>query len=50
MGNGDDILMWPNGTWCYSYERGDYLWLSDDYIRIKCESAEWYEIVADNEK
>jgi len=29
--NSDDICLWPDGTWCYWNEIGDYSYMSDDY-------------------
>lgn len=33
--NPDDILLWPDGTWCYSSDLSEYAFMSDDYEVIK---------------
>lgn len=30
----EDIVMWPNGTWCYRYEIHEMNHMSDDYFNI----------------
>ena len=31
----EDIILWPDGIWCYRHELAEYGWLSDDYIVIE---------------
>jgi len=37
----DDILEWPDGTWCYRHELSDMQWMSDDYTTIPVGSERW---------
>jgi len=39
----DDILVWPDGTWCYRYELREYAHMSDDYTVLSFGTPE-YEI------
>ena len=32
--SGDDILLWPCGTWCYANEIAEFSFMSDDYERL----------------
>lgn len=41
----DDIIVWPDGTWCYRRDLDDYGWMSDDYIVFPVDSAEWHDHV-----
>ena len=44
--NGEDILLWPNGSWCYRYELEDnFGHLSDDYVVIPVDTPRWQEVV-----
>lgn len=38
----DDIIVWPDGTWCYRYDLPGYSWKSDDYKVLEQESEDWY--------
>ena len=39
--SGDDILVWPDSTWCLRSEVAEYSHMSDDYIVIPVDSADW---------
>lgn len=39
--NPDDILRWPDGTWCYRGNHGEYGWMSDDYEVLTPEHPEY---------
>jgi hypothetical protein len=41
-----DVLLWPDDTWCYRFERkdGHMDWMSDDYRVIPYFNAEWLEV------
>ena len=32
--NPDVICIWPDGTWCYTFELADFSHKSDDYTRV----------------
>lgn len=38
----DDILIWPDGTWCYQFELHEMQWMSDDYERLQFDSPEYW--------
>lgn len=42
---GNDVVRWPDGTWCYRDDLPEYTWMSDDYEVIPHESPEWDLIV-----
>lgn len=37
----DDILRWPDGSWCYRYELPEMAHKSDDYEVLSAGSAAW---------
>ena len=37
----EDIILWPDGTWCYRHELAEYGWLSDDYIVLEYGTTRW---------
>jgi hypothetical protein len=43
--NLEDILMWPDGTWCYRHELSEMTHMSDDYRVIAFDSAEYKELM-----
>lgn len=36
----NDILVWPDGTWCFREVEQEYAWMGDDYIVLPAGSAE----------
>jgi hypothetical protein len=44
IGDKDDVLVWPDGTWCYYFERAEYSHMSDDYRVIPYLNAEWFAV------
>ena len=41
----EDICLWADGTWCYAEVVEEYLtFMSDDFERIKFDSARWHEV------
>lgn len=44
------ICVWPDYTWCYLNEIGDYLWKSDDFevVKINLTEEEIEEKIAQN--
>lgn len=47
--DGEDIIRWPDGSWCYRAELGEYGWKSDDFEAVPFGTAEWERIVAEEE-
>lgn len=43
----EDIIRWPDGTWCHRSELHEYGWMSDDYETVTFGSPEWERMVAD---
>lgn len=41
--NLDDVMRWPDGTWCYRDEKFEFTWMSDDYEVLYYDSIEWWE-------
>ncbi len=42
----DDIIVWPNGTWCFRSESSQFGYLGDDYQVLPSGSADhtaWLE-------
>lgn len=37
----DDVIEWPDGTWCYRHELDAYAWKSDDYRVYLDGSSDW---------
>ena len=35
---GGDIIVWPDGTWCFRYELHEYTHMSDDYLVLPIDS------------
>lgn len=38
----DDIMRWPDGSWCFRYELPQMTHMSDDYEIIPFGAADWY--------
>lgn len=36
----EDIIVWPDGTWCYREDLEQYSWMSDDYIVLPVDTPE----------
>ena len=41
----EDILLWPDGTWCYRYELKEMTHKSDDYGVLYFDSEEYNEFL-----
>lgn len=37
----EDILVWADGTWCYRETLHEMSHMSDDYVTLPADSAEW---------
>ena len=31
----EDVILWPDGVWCYRHEMTDYTYKSDDYVVLE---------------
>ena len=41
----EDVVLWPDGFWCYRYELPDMSHRSDDYEVIEYDTDRWAETV-----
>ena len=32
--NNEDLVIWPDNSWCYTEEVEEYHWKSDDYVVV----------------
>ncbi len=46
--NSDDIIRWPDDTWCYRDELPGYNHKSDDYEVILYASPAWHQFLKDH--
>lgn len=37
----EDVLVWPDGIWCYRHELSEMNHKSDDYVVLSFDSEEW---------
>ena len=37
----DDIVIWPDNTWCYRNELHEMSYMSDDYVTVSVDSPEY---------
>ena len=37
----EDVILWPDGTWCYRYELVEYGHTSDDYVVLEYGTTRW---------
>lgn len=40
-GDPSDLILWPDGTWCFKSELHEYSHMSDDYVVYPLMSDEW---------
>lgn len=44
----EDIMLWPDGTWCYREDLEDYLsFLSDDFEVVPFGTPRWEQVTGD---
>lgn len=41
----DDIVVWPDDSWCFRSELEEYTWKSDDYRWILISDSEYEEFM-----
>ena len=41
----EDVILWPDGTWCYRHKLTEYGYMSDDYIVIESGTAMWSSFI-----
>lgn len=44
--SGEDIMLWPDGTWCYRDEVAEFTHMSDDYEVVEAFTDRWLEIIS----
>lgn len=32
--NNEDLIVWPDDSWCYAEDLEEYPWKSDDYVLV----------------
>jgi len=37
----EDIIVWADGTWCYRHDLEQMSHMSDDYLVLPYDSADW---------
>ena len=37
----EDVILWPDGTWCYRHELTEYWHMSDDHTMLEYGTAMW---------
>ena len=37
----EDIILWPDGTWCYRHQLTKYGHKSDDYVVLEYGTTSW---------
>lgn len=37
----EDVIVWPNGSWCHRYELHEMTHMSDDYEVLQFDSPEY---------
>lgn len=46
----DDVIMWPDGMWCFRDELPGFSHKSDDYRVISVDDDEWDVFVDENDE
>ena len=44
----DDIILWPDHTYCYRHELAHYTHKSDDYEVLHCGTERWSDFLSIN--
>lgn len=45
----EDLIVWPNGAWCFRNELEEMTHLSDDYKVLESNTPEWVEFLSVHE-
>jgi hypothetical protein len=45
MKHHEDVILWPDGDWCYRDELEEYTHKSDDYAVLKADTFEWHSFL-----
>jgi hypothetical protein len=45
----EDVLLWPDGTWCFRDELREYGFMSDDYEVLHFGTVRWQKLVGERE-
>lgn len=43
--NSEDIMLWPDGEWCFREDENDMQWKSDDYRIVPFDSVAWHDLM-----
>lgn len=46
MNDDDDVMLWPDGEWCYRFELCEMSHKSDDYQVLAFESGNWNDFMS----
>ena len=41
----EDVIKWPDGTWCYRYELPEFSHKTDDYEVLSFDASEWHKFM-----
>lgn len=39
--NNEDLVIWPDNSWCYAEEVEEYPWKSDDYMVVSIDDPKY---------
>jgi len=39
--NSEDLIIWPDNSWCYAEELEEYTWKSDDYVLVSVDDPKY---------
>lgn len=42
----EDVMLWPDGTWCFRQYLGEHSHMSDDFEVLPVNSARWIDHLA----
>lgn len=45
--NSDDVLIWPDGCWCFRSELSEFGYRGDDFRVVPVGTSEWHELIED---
>lgn len=44
----DDLVMWPDGTWCWRSELQEMGYMGDDFRVVHIDTLEWLDFISSN--
>lgn len=39
--NNEDLVVWPDNSWCYAEDLEEYPWKSDDYVLVSADDPKY---------